>query len=87
MKISLHMSSVYIENRIDNGISSINIVTSSVGIGDSEIPSSHNSDWIQDSWATSSAAALYSRGPRDKLMDKEKSKSTRAQYTFENAWR
>ena len=83
MKISLHMSSVYIENRIDNGISSVNIVTSSVGTVDSEIPSSHNSDWIQDSWATSS----YSRGPGDKLMDKEKSKSTRAQYTFEDAWR
>ena len=38
------MSSVYIENRIDNGISSVNIVTSSVGTVDSEIPSSHNSD-------------------------------------------
>lgn len=38
MKISFHISSLYIENRIDNGISSINIVTSSVGTVDSGIP-------------------------------------------------
>lgn len=37
MKISFHISSLYIENRIDNGISSINIVTSSVGTVDSGI--------------------------------------------------
>lgn len=38
MQISFHISSLYIENRIDNGISSINIVTSSVGTVDSGIP-------------------------------------------------
>ena len=75
MKISLHRSSVYIENRIDNGISSINIVTSSVGIGDSEIPSSHNSDWIQDSWATSSAAAYTQEDQEISLWTRKKVKA------------